>query len=299
MSKALYRSQLKTVINAITKYYPANYADHAWDNTGLLIDCSIPDEPSSAQNIPSMIKVLLTVDLTSLVAQEAIAKGCNMILAYHPFIFPSWKSLNPAKNIQQGNAIKLIQNGISVYCPHTAVDAAKGGVNDWLVQGIIGGKTEALIESSVSIEQLDSKVAQLNGNESDEVGYGRFVTLKEYMTLDDIIKNVKKSLGIPYVQVSSMNEDLTQHKIKTIALCAGSGSGVFKGLGSEQEVDLYYTGELSHHEILKYKEQGKAVIVCNHSNTERGYLKEIMSNLLKEKVECTISETDADPLRVV
>lgn len=286
MSKSISRTQLQAIIKSITKFYPTAYADSAWDNTGLLLDCS------TAETTISEPKVLLTIDLTSSVAQEAIDKNCSVILAYHPFIFPSWKKLAPWSNPQHESAIKLIQNGISVYCPHTAVDAAKDGVNDWLVRGLV--QNQAIIQSFETIE----KVAPIHNEQEHEVGYGRIVKFTQQVSLEDIVSSVKKSLGIQHVQVSSKYADLSEHKIGTVALCAGSGSGVFRGI--KEEVDLYYTGELSHHEVLKYKEMGKAVIVCNHSNTERGYLNDVMYKALStEGIKCIVSETDVDPLRVV
>ncbi|AQZ16841.1 NIF3 (YGL221C) [Zygosaccharomyces parabailii] len=290
MSRALSRSQLQRVVKAITKYYPPSYADSSWDNTGLLIDCSVDQTSTNVEP-----KVLLTVDLTASVVQEAVDKHCNAILAYHPFIFPSWKNLNPHKNPQHKSAIRLIQEGISVYCPHTAVDAAKDGVNDWLVYGVAGRDWYGVV-SNVVIEPIKGNC--INGEEPSEVGYGRLVTLATPLTLQQIVDNIKKALGIDYVQVASPNENFDKHIIRRIALCAGSGSGVFKSL--HEEVDLYYTGELSHHEILRYRESGKAVIVCNHSNTERGFLKEEMSKRLsKQGIRNVVSEMDADPLRVV
>ena len=94
-SIALSTTQLKTIVDTITKFYPAHYADKAWDNTGLLINSSSDMAPAVKK-----VQVLLTVDLTTAVAQEAIRKKCGLILAYHPFIFPSWKSINPCKNPQ-------------------------------------------------------------------------------------------------------------------------------------------------------------------------------------------------------
>lgn len=287
MSKAISKVQLKAIVDVITKLYPASYADGSWDNTGLLIDCS-----AATTNVTKP-KVLLTVDLTTSVAQEAIDKNCNFILAYHPFIFPSWKKLSPWTNPQHDSAIKLIQHGISVYCPHTAVDAAKNGVNDWLVTSLCGGDS-SLIHSSVSIEKVDPQ----QGEEEHEVGYGRIVKFSRPYNLDAIIQSAKKSLGIEHLQVATKHTDLSQHMIQTVALCAGSGSGVFRNL--RESVDLYFTGELSHHEVLKYREMGKAVITCNHSNTERGYLKAIMQDALKrENIDCEVSASDCDPLRVV
>ena len=163
MSRAITRAQLDKVVRSITKFYPQKYADKSWDNTGLLIDCSTAQATSADAN--SKTKILLTVDLTKSVAQEAMDADCNVIIAYHPFIFPSWNRLNPLTNPQHETAIKLIQSGISVYCPHTAVDAARGGVNDWLVKGLNGGEDVA---KSYALETV-------SGENDDLVGYGRFV----------------------------------------------------------------------------------------------------------------------------
>ena len=67
------------------------------------------------------------------------------------------------------------------------------------------------------------------------------------------------------------------------------------------EAELYRTGEMSHHHILEAVSCGRTVIVCNHSNTERGYLKEIKMELdrqLDENYEVKISQVDHDPLAV-
>ncbi|SCU83050.1 LAFA_0D01464g1_1 [Lachancea sp. 'fantastica'] len=282
MSRALSRTQLTGLIKEITKLYPASYADSSWDNTGLLIDCSV------LQSHVQKPKVLLTIDLTAAVAREAVNHGCNLIMSYHPFIFPSWKRISPWSNSQHQSAVMLIQHGISVYCPHTAVDAAKDGVNAWLANSLV--HDQSLIESSVSIEQ----VSPAQGEKDFEVGYGRVVKLNSKVSLKSVIESLKVSLGIETVQCA-VNQALDKFRVQSVALCAGSGSGVFKNL--KEDVDLYLTGEMSHHEILRLKEMGKAVIVCNHSNTERGFLKSVMVQQFSNAgIDCVVSTEDSDPL---
>ncbi|AMD22432.1 HGR093Cp [Eremothecium sinecaudum] len=282
--RALSKSQLDTVLQVIKNAYPPAYADASWDNTGLLIDCSV--ETSQAKP-----NVLLTVDLTASVAQEAIEKGTNLVVAYHPFIFPSWKSINPWDNTQHRSAISLIQHGISVYCPHTSVDAASNGVNDWLARSLVSDPWE--VDSSVAIEP----VKPVKGEEPEAIGYGRLVRFQKPLQLSVIIANIKNALGISHVQVATKTP-LASKMVSSVALCAGSGSGVFKKL--TEDVDLYYTGELSHHEVLRLCEEGKSVVLCNHSNTERGYIREIMHNILTDAgLQCEVSDTDCDPLHTV
>lgn len=249
-------------------------ADKTWDNTGLLLDSSHDFNDTEA------CKILLTIDLTQDVAQEAIDKKANLILAYHPFIFRGLKLITPA-DPQQTSLIKLIQNNISVYCPHTAVDSAKGGVNDFLADGISRNHGEALRE----VIQPDAL--------EEGCGMGRLVTLKQPVPLSTLVGDVKQSLGLNNVQVGLGRNQDKNHAIRTIAICAGSGGGVFKGV----KADLYYTGELSHHEALYFTESGSSVVVCNHSNTERAFLNVIKEQLLQEipDAEISVSTRDKDP----
>lgn len=85
--------------------------------------------------------------------------------------------------------------------------------------------------------------------------------------------------------------------ISTVACCAGAGSSVLDGC----KVDLYLTGEMSHHEVLAATSQGISVILLDHSNSERGYLTHLKAKLspLLPTVELVISETDKDPLEIV
>jgi len=115
------------------------------------------------------------------------------------------------------------------------------------------------------------------------------------LTLKDAINNVKTFLSLSDVRVAISATGSLASQIKTIAVCAGSGSAVLK-LAS---ADLYITGEMSHHEILEATQNNTHVILCNHTNTERGYLKEfktLFQNLLDNNIEINITEVDADPL---
>lgn len=89
--------------------------------------------------------------------------------------------------------------------------------------------------------------------------------------------------------------------IKSIAVCAGSGSKLLNGVNA----DLILTGEFSHHEILHEVHRGVSVIVTDHTNTERGYHEEFrkkFDSLLKkynENIELVVSQVDRDPLEYI
>ncbi len=104
-----------------------------WDNIGLLAGSG--DWPAT--------KVLLTIDLTAAVLQEAIDGGIQAIVSYHPPIF------QPLSRITDGDArgsilLRALSARIAIYSPHTALDATDGGVNDWLADGVGGGARRAL-----------------------------------------------------------------------------------------------------------------------------------------------------------
>jgi dinuclear metal center YbgI/SA1388 family protein len=258
----------KRVLQTLEKKFPPQLAE-SWDNVGLLVDSINPK---------STDKVLLTIDLTTNVVNEAIKNDVGLIVAYHPFIFGGIKSLK-LNNPQHVSLLKLIQNNVQVYCPHTAIDAAQGGVNDWLVKGVANGDG---IESTQVI--VPSKV-------DPNAGCGRVVQLRSSQSLLKWLPKFKTHLGVQHLMIATNDPEST---FQSVAVCAGSGSGVFSSL--KQDVDLYITGELSHHDVLMLKERGKTVICARHSASERGFLKELKQLIEQEvEVDVMISQEDCDP----
>ncbi|RDW73953.1 hypothetical protein BP5796_07395 [Coleophoma crateriformis] len=265
--------------------------------------------------------VLLTIDLTAAVANEAITRKDSVIISYHPIIFRGLKSLTLA-NSQQRSLLRLAQEGISVYSPHTAVDAAPGGLNDWLADIVTGNTVSQSTGSSLAHDRkVITPVADVFPYTN--AGYGRIVTFSKPQTLGSILSliNAPTGLGVlPGVSVavpqSVLNGSKASLPISSIGICAGSGGHMLGGL----DVDLLFTGEMSHHEALAAIEQGKVVVTAFHSNTERGFLKARMQELLMTKIaeeineelmeaddvdelrsgfEVAVSETDRDPFEIV
>ncbi|KFP70329.1 Putative GTP cyclohydrolase 1 type 2 NIF3L1, partial [Acanthisitta chloris] len=128
-------------------------------------------------------------------------------------------------------------------------------------------------------------------------GMGRLCILDKPVSLSDIIERVKTHLKLPHVRTALGVGKTLESPVKKAALCAGSGSSVLKGT----EADLYLTGEMSHHDVLDAVHNGISVILCEHSNTERGFLSELRDMLaihLHNKINIIVSEKDRDPLQV-
>jgi dinuclear metal center YbgI/SA1388 family protein len=94
----------------------------SWDNVGLLVG----DRPAACK------KLLLCIDLTPDVLEEAVKNKCDMIISYHPVIFKPMKRLVAQSSDLSSIVHRAIAEGIAVYSPHTAMDAAEGGTNDML-----------------------------------------------------------------------------------------------------------------------------------------------------------------------
>ena len=96
---------------------PLKLADSSWDNVGLLVESPVELKHAS---------VLVTNDLTSKVLCEALDKQVGMIISYHPPWFKPSKSLLSSSGAL--NYINLcLSHGISIFSPHTALDAVSGG----------------------------------------------------------------------------------------------------------------------------------------------------------------------------
>ena len=125
-------------------------------------------------------------------------------------------------------------------------------------------------------------------------GYGRLMVLDEPVSIDVIVERVKAHLKLSSLWVARSS---SAEPIQTVAVCAGSGADVLESI----DAGVMVTGEMSHHKVLAAVEKGTHVIVCGHSNTERGYLHQLkpqMEKELSEAVEVFVSEVDADPLVV-
>lgn len=107
---------------ALADYAPTPLQED-YDNCGLIIG-SPSDECTG---------VLLSVDVTPAVVQEAIDTGCNLIVAHHPLIFRGLKRLNGSTPVEQA-VIKAVRGGIAVYACHTCLDNAPGGVSARMAQ---------------------------------------------------------------------------------------------------------------------------------------------------------------------
>jgi len=142
-------TEINDIVNAMGDIAPPNLAAD-WDNNGILLWL----RPIGDQ---VLTRAMLTIDLTDIVMDEAISKGANFIVAYHPPIFTGFKWLN-INTPEHAIIIRAIQNTSVIDSPHTALDAAPGGMADWLAEAFGAVKNKKPIKYSTDGRTPDYKV---------------------------------------------------------------------------------------------------------------------------------------------
>ena len=265
--------RLTEVVEALESIAPLSAAAN-WDNVGLLV------EPAAVHEVQN---TLLCIDLTEPVMSEALRLGVDLIVAYHPPIFGGLKRLTQSRGLER-SLIQAVAKGVAIYSPHTALDAAQGGVCDWLADGLGARSASSPIEPNPLEPAL---------------GLGRMVTLSSEVNLASVIDRLKDYLGLRHVRLALPDGvEASEYGVREVALCPGAGGSLFENLNA---ADLFLTGEMGHHDVLGRVAQGAAVILTEHSNSERGYLPLYRERILEQlsgALDVHLSKADLDPLSV-
>ena len=264
-------AQLSEVLAVLERLAPLQFAE-PWDNVGLLVE---PTELDARLD-----HALLTIDLCDDVVAEAEALRAKLIIAYHPPIFQGLKRLRRSQPNER-SVMRCVAAGITVFSPHTAFDAAPDGVNAWLAQAFGAGWRGPCVANTAD----------------GRYGQGRFVRLKEAISLSAAVQAVKQQLGVAQLRVAAADAHASDAPaIRSVALCAGAGGSLFEKLSG---YDLYVTGEMRHHDVRARTLGGSSVILSEHTHTERGFLSVLAPLLAAEtdqRVMFHVSKWDREPL---
>jgi dinuclear metal center YbgI/SA1388 family protein len=260
---------------AVMEKYAPNELKESYDNVGLMVG-------DSESNISS---ILIALDCTLDVIDEAIDKKCNLIFTHHPLLFIKPSSITN-ETLQGKKIIKLIKNDISLYSSHTNLDVTKNGLND-LVTRILGYDKWEIVEPYHS-----------KNIHTSNLGIGRLVTLEEPIILSEMCNKVKSSLNISCLRYSGKDDML----IEKVAIVNGSGEDYFeaaKNMGAQ----CIITGDTTYHFVSDFEEQDIAIIDAGHYPTEWAPMKlltaiikrELMS--IGEEIPVIISEKSKNPFK--
>lgn len=226
-----------------------------WDNVGHLLGDA--DWPVSW--------ILVALDITEDVADEAIAKGCELIVAHHPVMNCRWLPVQSIRDdTPQGHLLlKLLRSGVSAICMHTNLDAAEGGVNDVLAE------TLKLVDPGPF---TDNQV-------------GRCGLLAESMALPDFVRFVCQALHCSAVRYADAGRPVHQVAV------GGGACGEFEDAAIAAGCDTFVTSDLSYHQFLDAKGKGINLIDAGHFPTEDPICAKLVSYLSGRFPELTVEKS--------
>lgn len=257
------RAALGALLN---RFAPLALAE-PWDNVGFLLD---PDPDEEIRGI------FLTIDLTAETLDEALAARVNQIISYHPPIFSPLKRLRRSEP-REALILKAAEARVGIYSPHTALDAASGGMTDWLAEALGPGSSEPIVPSGPGAR----------------TGAGRLVRLDRPLSWDEALPRLKAHLSTEVLRVSRATAGPAL--IANVAFCPGAGGSVFEKVGL---ADLFVTGEMRHHDVLARASRGSHVVLTEHTRSERGFLPRFAGWLAEQGSlgPISVSRFDRDPL---
>ena len=247
----------------------------SWDNSGLQIGCSDKD----------IHKVMVCLDLTEAVLDEAEAIGADLVISHHPLIFKGLKSIS-GNTYQERCVRKAILSDIAVYSAHTSLDNILGGVNH-KIASLLGLSSLRWLDSGESAEGCDEKCGGATEEKcggADAVarasGSGLIGELKEPVAAAEFLHTVKTIFDVKALKHSPLSSTTT---IRSIALCGGAGAfllpqAVAKG------ADCFISGEFHYHD---YFDPGTLLIELGHYESEQ-----FTQDLLKESLERAFPELE-------
>ena len=263
------------VVDALEHYAPLPLQE-GYDNAGLQVGLTEAVEVSGA---------LLCLDVTEDVVDEAIRKGCNLIVSHHPLIFRKLARISD-ENYVQRTVRKAIKNDITIVSMHTNMDAAKGGVNFKIAEKL-GLRNLRFFGGEKEIDGVKGGEGVI-GEITDETD-----TLHaDGIAADDLVLLLRERFQAECVQCNQ----LLRRPIRKVALCGGAGSFLLDA-AIAAGADAFITGEMHYHEFFGH-EQEIQICVIGHYQSEQ-FTSEIFRSIITEKcpgVKCEISEINTNPI---
>jgi dinuclear metal center YbgI/SA1388 family protein len=216
---------LKELLSTFDEFWPEIGADD-WDAPGLV--CGSLNHRVS--------RILLTVDVTSEVVEEAIAGGFDLIIAHHPLLLRGVKTVS--EDSAKGSVLaKAIRANLAIYSAHTNADIVPRGVSAALASAIGLEKTRPIIQVG------------------PQTGHGRIGALDEPTSLGAFAKFVARVLPPTASGVRVAGSFDTP--IRVVALCGGAGDSLIESAYSSG-ADVFVTSDLRHHPVQEIQERALA-----------------------------------------
>ena len=236
--------KVKDVTAVIEEFAPLSIQEK-WDNSGLCIGS--PSAPVKS--------VLIGLDCTSELVEEAIACGADMIVTHHPLIFTGLKRISPDDMVGEA-VIKAIKAGISIYAAHTNADKVIAGV------------------SGAMAAKLGLQNVEILSEDGEGTGLGVVGEFPDALTADQTVKIVKERFGLKTLRTSKPVDGL----IKRVAMCGGSGGSLIAA-AKASGAQLYLSGDISYHNF--FTSEGFMLMDIGHYESEIEIV-DILFSLIKK-----------------
>ena len=252
-------------MSALEQFAPLPLQE-SWDNAGLQVGLT-EAEVSGA---------LLCLDVTERIIDEAVQKGCNLVVSHHPLLFRGLKQISDLTDVQR-TVVKAITQRVCVVSMHTNMDNARGGVNFKIAEKL--GLTDVRFMQPKRVGDV-------------ECGSGVIGTLPEPMVSCDFVLKVKRAFDVE----CAMTNELLRRKVERVAICGGAGDFLLDEAVAAG-ADAFITGEMHYHQYFGY-EQRVQICVIGHYQSEQ-FTTEVFRDIINERcpeVVCHIAETNTNPI---
>ncbi|MBR2063697.1 MAG: Nif3-like dinuclear metal center hexameric protein [Bacteroidales bacterium] len=236
--------KVKDVIAVIEEFAPLSIQE-GWDNSGLCI----------GSEDASVTSVLLGLDCTPELVDEAIGCGADMIVTHHPLIFSGLKKISSDNPVGEA-VIKAVKAGISVYAAHTSADKVMAGV------------------SGAMAARLGLENVRILDEDGEGTGLGVVGDLPEPLTSEEAVRLVKERFGLKAMRASKPVEGM----ISRVAMCGGSGGSLIS-TAMKSGAQLYISGDISYHNF--FTRDGFMVMDIGHYESEIEIV-DILFSLIKK-----------------
>lgn len=236
-----------------------------WDNGGIQIDVGTLE----------IQRILVALEITTEVIQEANELAADYIVVHHPLIFQPLSEIDSNEVIGH-MVVELIQSGIGVYASHTAFDKVKGGNNDYMAESLGLGNIRPMISM-------------------DEECLGVMGELKEPLTLEGLGRNLSIAIAMDLHDFRIVES--IEKPIRTVGIIVGSGGSYVRD-AIYNGCDVLITGDVKYHDARLAKEAGISVIDAGHYGTEKSFVLNMTGKLQKQvasKAEIIPSNVKMNP----
>lgn len=253
---------VKDIANAIEKIAPRPLQED-YDNAGLQVGFFDAEVKG----------VMVCLDITEKVIDEAIACGCNLVVSHHPLIFRGIKRVSDS-TYQENCIVKAIKNDIALYSAHTNLDNALGGVNHKI----------ASLLGLTDLEWLQTKPVTAGC----ECGSGLVGVLPQKMDAASFLSMVKDTFKVDCI----MHNDMCGKTVSKVALCGGAGSFLLDEAIAKGS-DCFLTGEMSYHGYFGH-DSDILIAVIGHYQSEQFTMDLFKDILLKDYPELKVEITSVN-----